>query len=121
MKRVLLGACALAAAFAMAVSAPSPAKAGGFSWGAFAGGATGAIVGNIITQKPTYGYNPPPTVVYQAPPPTYAGNCAPRYIAGAWCNVPACWKACGGTFASFSEYDCSVQKYGVPYRTRCEY
>jgi hypothetical protein len=124
MKKILLGVFALATAFAMTMAAPAPAKAGNF-WSGFAGGAAGAVIGNAISQpRYRYGYQPPPPVVYQAPPayvapaPSYSDSCAPRNIGGAWCNVPACWKACGGSFASFSLYDCSYQPYNGP-RQRC--
>ena len=68
MKKILLGVFALATAFAMTMAAPAPAKAGNF-WSGFAGGAAGAVIGNAISQpRYRYGYQPPPPVVYQAPP-----------------------------------------------------
>ena len=129
MKRVLLGVCAFAAAWALAIAAPAPAKAGGFGEsfaGGLVGGAAGSIIGNAISQPryrpaPTYryGYQPPP------PPPTYyagpgwCGATVDNY--GNYCNVAACARACGGRYNSFRLSDCSFNPgRGYP-RQRCAY
>jgi hypothetical protein len=117
MKRLLMGVCSLAIVLISAFAIPTPASAGSSNAGAaIAGGAVGFLLGTATANRRPY-YAPPP-VVYQPAPPVYANNCAPRYIAGGWCNVSACWKACGGAYRSFDPYSCTYQPYDGP-RQRC--
>ena len=125
-----MGVCAFAAAWALAVAMPAPAKAGGFGE-SFAGGLVGGTVGGFIGGRlanpppPRVEYRYRPAPVYQ-PAPVYA---APNWCSlttdayGNYCNVYACAKVCNGGqsgYNSFSRQNCDYQPYGGP-RRRCTF
>lgn len=66
MKKILL-------ALALAVSAPAFAHGGGYGYGPMIPFGVGVIVGNVLTQRPTYVYQqvPPPQVIYSQPSTVY--------------------------------------------------